>query len=191
MNTPALVKITDFLNLSVGWCYGEGTGFSVTVVDTAKQLITSLLSYGFNTLDAFPGLNGEIRVTAYVQAHYLEFTIENKDSITFVYEVDDKEQVYQENLGFCECIEQIKKLKHLCNSYDSFIQDISTKTKTDSKVSRFSLPQQTEVFLYFAQAVPWKPAVNIASTYGTTTQTSVESRPYFGYLTRQFCQATM
>lgn len=191
MNSLALVKITDFLNLHHGWCYGEGISFLPSIADKARRIVTSLLSYGFNTIDAFPGLNGEIRIAAYVQTHYLEFTLENDDLITFVYEVDDQELEYKGSLSLDDCVEIIKKLSHLCsNSYESFIKDISIETADGFKASR-SGHLQTEGFLLSVTSAQWKPQDRYVSIFKTTMPMSVDTRQFSGYSMLQSCRAPM
>lgn len=83
---PVFLKIEDFETLRAGWCYGEGMQFSKQSVDSARRVALSLLRQGFEQLDAFPGMNGEIRVTAYDGDSYFEFTIDPDDAVTFVCE---------------------------------------------------------------------------------------------------------
>lgn len=116
MSNYAFFKIKDFLNLEPGWCYGEGKTFTAKDTSIAEQITTHLLSSGFSNLDAFPGLNGEIRITAYFKTHYLEFTLESGNYITFLHENSNKELEYQENINLKNCFKKIKELGGLCNS---------------------------------------------------------------------------
>ncbi len=188
MNAPALVKITDFLNLRPGWCYGEGSVVSLATANQAARLVTALLSYGFDTLDAFPGLNGEIRVTTYVQAHYLEFTLEDEAMISFVYEVADQEQAHQEDLGLDDCVEIIKRMSYLCNSSVSSIKNISTETVVDFK-ALLSGPLQTVESPLFVVSARWPPPDGSANTLKATTHMSAVTHQFFGNSTLRFCQA--
>ena len=60
----------------------------------------------------FQGDDDEIRICIYPFApHYLEFTIEDDNTITVVHEIDDIEDEYKDNLSFEECVELISKYK--------------------------------------------------------------------------------
>lgn len=187
MTSIALFKIKDFLNLKQGWCYGEGKPFTEKNTNIAEQIITSLLSNGFDNLDTFPGLNSEIRVTAYFKKQYLEFTLENENSITFLHENDNEELEYQENINLTDCFSKIKELGKLCNSYVLFTLDISIKTSRDFRVLHSSL-RQAEGFPSFVTSVPSKPVEKFVNTSKDTTPKLVERLPSFGYSTPAFCQ---
>lgn len=190
MNQSALVKISDFLSLGNGWCYGEGLRFLRSTTDKANQIVIYFLSSGFSTIDAFPGLNGEIRVTAYAANHYLEFTLDSSGLSTFVHEKNDQEIAYEENLGLRDCYEKIMSLSNLCNLYESSIKGITTRTVAGFKALLLDR-HQTEVFPLFATGVPLTLRERYASTFTVTTPTSAEARQFFGYSTPQFCHARM
>lgn len=60
------------------------------------------------------GDEDEIRICVYpFTPHYLEFTIEHDNSITFLYELDEVEVEYKDNLSFEDCIELIARYKYL------------------------------------------------------------------------------
>lgn len=80
------LKIKSFRHLPKGWYYGEGVAASQDTVDTAAELHANAMILGLLKTDAFPGINGEIRITVYHGTIYLEFTIETDGLITFVRE---------------------------------------------------------------------------------------------------------
>lgn len=181
MSSLVLLKLEDFYNLQPGWCYGEGTAFSKKMINISKQIATSLLAQGFDKIDAFPGLNGEIRVTAYVENNYLEFTLE-KDSVTFLHEANDQELEYNENLSLNGCLEKIRKLNELLpcsNSYELSIKGTLTGISVDFRVLH-SNHLQMVVYPYSAQDAPWKQLGAPVNTSSAFTQKSVENRLFFG-----------
>lgn len=107
MTSPVFLKIKDFETLRAGWCYGEGMQFSKQSIDSAMLVALSLLQHGFGQLDAFPGINGEIRVTAYDGDSYFEFTIDPDDAVTFVCERNGKELDYRAGLSIRDCLSMI------------------------------------------------------------------------------------
>jgi len=109
-------KIQSFKKLEKGWLFGEGISFDESIIDKAIILNREVLKHGFKT-NAFPGIKGEIQITVYFLNHYFEFIIEPDMNITFVYEIDDKEIDYQENLSFESAKNKINKLKEYIHNY--------------------------------------------------------------------------
>src|SRR5712692_6131611 len=91
-------KIINFQTLKAGWHFGEGIPPGSDAIHKALKLNSSLSAVGFKKTNAFPGVNGEIQVTAYHQSIYLEMTIEPDGLITFVYEDGDQEVEYRQML---------------------------------------------------------------------------------------------
>lgn len=93
-------KLQRFADLSVGWHYGEGRSIDVTSLERARLLNRKAIRLAFYETDAFPGLNGEVSSTVYVDDHYLEFTFEPDGTVTFCHEEADREICYEEELSF-------------------------------------------------------------------------------------------
>lgn len=102
-------KIDGFGELEPGWCYGEGQSFTEDVLDAAIELHQAAAEGGFLRTDAFPGPNGEVRVTIYDEESYYEFTMENDGSITFVHEVNGDERA-DEHLSLEDAKHKIEEL---------------------------------------------------------------------------------
>ena len=79
-------KIESFAELRAGWHFGEGGPISRDRISVAKEFHNTLISLGFTTTDAFPGVNGEIMLAAYVGQRCIEIVIEADDTISLVYE---------------------------------------------------------------------------------------------------------
>lgn len=84
-------KIRSFRELPTGWHYGNGNAPSDETIQKALTLNSELALSGFSKTNAFPGIEGEIQVTAYHGPLYLEFTIEPDKGITFIYEHNGEE----------------------------------------------------------------------------------------------------
>lgn len=69
------------------------------MLDRAIALHRELLCQGYSRTNAFPGLNGEVLVTAYHEKHYYEFCLELDGMVTFVHEIDDEEIGRRERLA--------------------------------------------------------------------------------------------
>ena len=97
-------KILGFAELPVGWHYGGGVPPAETTITAALKLNREAEASGFDKTNAFPGIEGEIQVTAYLGALCLEFTIERDGGITFVKEQDDQELAYESGLTLEEAM---------------------------------------------------------------------------------------
>lgn len=194
MSANVLAKIVDFQSLTPGWCYGEGFPFDERLLNKAIELATSLLGQGFEQLDAFPGLNGEVRVTAYQRSprgnrYYLEFTLEPSDHvITFLCEADGAEEVYREGLSFAECQLLIKNYgRRLCNSYWLSIPGTSTENWRVSRVWPLGHRPQEEGYRSLPESAPLKSVETSVNTYGPSTGTSAANRQFIGCLKATSC----
>ena len=94
-------KIRGFTRLVDGWHYGEGVPPNSVALERAISFNRQTHTLGFHDTDAFPGFNGEVMFTVYADDHYLEFVFEPDGSVTFCHEINDKEVLYEDNLGYC------------------------------------------------------------------------------------------
>jgi hypothetical protein len=102
-------KILSFRALKKGWHFGEGVPLDELKLTQAIELNREAVQLGFLRTNAFPGVDGEIRVTVYHQEHYLEFTIETDDTITYIHEIDNREIENREGLSLEEAKGEIKE----------------------------------------------------------------------------------
>ena len=104
-------KIRGFRELERGWHYGEGVPIEQSTLDNAIVLHQEAVRLGFLETDAFPGLNGEVMFTIYLDDHYLEFILEPNGNVTFYREKSDEEISYQEGLSFQNAKEKIEQFR--------------------------------------------------------------------------------
>jgi hypothetical protein len=119
-------KIEDFSLVQSGWHYGEGKTPKPEIITMALTLNDELSKAGFARTNAFLGLDGEIRVTAYDDAIYFELTIEPNEQITFLLEKNDKEMRYDENLSLNKALQYINEWREIAWSSSA----LSTSTTT-------------------------------------------------------------
>jgi len=191
MEPMFLNKIDGFECLNAGWCYGEGLPFDKAMINYAKQIAFALLESGFSQIDAFPGLGGEIRVTAYHKKHYIEFTLEEKNSVTYLHEAGGIEKEYIENLDLAGCFSVIKRLSKICASYELYIKTTMTPDLDVSKVLRFDLRQVMEAFQFSNMIALSQPVAKFATTSTFSTHTSADNHPFTGSSMPVRCQKTM
>ena len=119
-------KIQSFMDLPVGWHYGEGQPCAPSIRDAALQTHAFLLGLGFAETDAFPGIDGGLLLTIYHAAHYFELRFENDGTITYRHEIDDIEIDEQEALGLQQV--QTLLLAYRQEPWTQYASSISTIT---------------------------------------------------------------
>lgn len=134
-----IVKIKSFEKLQPGWSFGEGSQFEKDILTKGIKLIKIAGSFGFKETDAFPGLNGEVMVTLYLEENYWEFTIQPDRNVTFVQEKNDETIIYEEGLSFKTAISKLKEigilvLKEKWNLSELLMQDITIQESEDLQV---------------------------------------------------------
>lgn len=178
-------KLESFKLLPVGWHYGEGNPIPITNVKLANDILYLLYQFGYTSTDAFPGIDNEVRITAYKDNKYLEFTVEDDQTITYLLEISDVEQDYKEGLT-------IDKLSGIIlsigdegwNSSDLYTQNIMTTGKADFSPLHLGDP----VFQSYAKSASMIPKVQFAITSGSTMKNEYQENPqYSGYLTSDYC----
>src|SRR5580704_1477234 len=81
-------KIRSFRNLPQGWNYGRGGPAAEQTVQIAQDYLWMFMTLGFVETDAFPGVDGEIMVTAYLGRHCVEVTVEPDRSFAVGHQID-------------------------------------------------------------------------------------------------------
>ena len=187
MISMVLFKIRDFLSIAPGWHYGEGIAPSEKIVNIAEQIAICLIVQGFPKLNAFPGRDGEIQVTAYLGKEYFEFTVENTGKITFIQESSGLEVACQENLDLVGCLKIIKDFAPLCDWYEQSIKNTMIQSWDDLQAWPSNPPLTAESPSLIVSA-PCAAAEHFAATSASFMRKSAAHRPYFGFLTQVFCQ---
>jgi len=101
-------KILSFRLKAPGWHYGEGSGFDEETLSRAIILHRELIRWGLFTTDAFPGLRGQVVVTAYHSEHYFELSVEPDGMVSCLRECCGKVVVEKEGLTDKSAIQAIK-----------------------------------------------------------------------------------
>lgn len=187
-------KILSFENLKAGWNYGEGGPISKSVIDTALAIYWHLQVLDFEETDAFPGIDGEIMVTAYRGNHYIESIVEIDGSISLQYEEADTEIYSEAGLTLVEALEKLSEISKLTlaggtwSTYVSYIENtlIPTQSKTDLKAWLSKIPPTVGA----PPSSSWTVSVGGAGQYvitlaGITHPTSLTTLPFSGNLIAQ------
>lgn len=110
MDTKKIIK--TYLNLPIGWHYGEGGPMTEGVVNTSLELLEyanrQLALYEF---EPFPGVGGELLLSIHKGGYTLDLTVEPDLSITATLE-RGKEEIYDyEGLSVDEAKQKISDFK--------------------------------------------------------------------------------
>jgi len=93
-NTAA--KIAAFEKLPFGWHSGFGLPPETETVRLTLELEAALRAAGLSKTNAYPGLDGEILLTAYHGTLFVELTVLGDGRVTFFVEQEDRETLYEE-----------------------------------------------------------------------------------------------
>lgn len=81
-----LSKLLSFSSLPEGWHFGEGGPIDAARIIKGVEICSALEAKGYSATDAFPGIDGSLRLTGYWAKIYLEATIEVDNSIDVLIE---------------------------------------------------------------------------------------------------------
>jgi hypothetical protein len=176
-------KIRSFSTLPVGWHYGSGRAPSPEMIATAIQWHRHLTGLGFTVIDAFPGINGEIMVTAYEGAHYVELLLDTISTVSLIHERDGKEVRSLDQVTPDQARRALGEFTgEIWNTSGYFIQSISTVNTASLRASR-SRSMTTE-----RPSSSWPVLLESgsasANTYENIIPTSGAIRLYSGSLTK-------
>ena len=146
-------KIRGFSSFKKGWHFGEGVPPSKELLKIAVNMADRVALSGFRS-DAFPGIDGEIMVTAYHGGDYLEFTFETDGTVTFVREKGETEIAYEEKLTFKQAKKRLNDFgieKIWKNLSGLSTPPIMTQTRKSSKALRLGIHQDQEYHLYLSR----------------------------------------
>ncbi|EJP16517.1 hypothetical protein [Leptospira interrogans] len=124
LENPTWNKLDNFATFKDGWNFGEGKAFEYNVLSSARYMLSDILYTGFTITDAFPGIDGEVRLTIYHNRSYLEFTINESLFVDFVLEENDNVIEEKQNLSFNDALNLISKFwNDTCKPLESSMSD--------------------------------------------------------------------
>ena len=151
-------KIQSFRNLPEGWHYGSGHPPTSEMMAKAIAYENFYQLLGFVKTGAFPGVDGEIMVTAYHGEHCLELTIELDGTFRFAHEVGEQDDDYWEGLSAFEVAGRL---------HDATIKirrDASTNVKPAAWNSFVSSTQSTTSISSGGSSRTWPSGLNEVRT---------------------------
>jgi hypothetical protein len=139
-------KISNFQNYPAGWNYGEGDRFGGAEVERALYIQRLFVQNGFPATDAFPGLAGQIVVTAYKDEYFLQFVVEPQKLATFTAQKGNQllKRLYhvRQADAISSFVEVLRDVWSISDSSTS--KSTTTPGSTRSTLLRLNTPQATE-----------------------------------------------
>ncbi|MDQ3011199.1 MAG: hypothetical protein M3X11_10920 [Acidobacteriota bacterium] len=102
-------KLLSFACLHRRWNFGEGVPAKELSLQRALAILESLDDAGFSYTDAYPGLDGDILLSAYALPDYYDFKVKVDGSVTVTHTRGEEDKFYQEAMPLVEVFSNIKK----------------------------------------------------------------------------------
>ena len=102
-------KLISFASLPSGWNFGEGIPTQELPLKQALAILEVLDKSGFHHTDAYPGVNGDVLLSAYALPDYYDFKVKLDGSVTVAHMHDEEEKLYQEAMPLVEVFGKIKE----------------------------------------------------------------------------------
>ncbi|MCG8026416.1 MAG: hypothetical protein N0E59_08885 [Candidatus Thiodiazotropha taylori] len=161
--------IRSFGDLEPGWDYGTGVPSPQRIVFQALAIVSAFTSNGVLVTDAFPGTDGEIVVSGYLDDNYLEFVVTLNDGIEYCRESNDVEVDEATNLTHRDAYKKIKEfMESRCHLLGSFTQEGMTGIENAFKAQP-SNPPQTMDYLFSNRSVVNTEAEQFVTTLESST----------------------
>ncbi len=180
-NDPTARKIMSFRELPGGWHFGTGIPPTEETLIKAQQLNAEALAAGFKSTDAFPGIGGEIQVTAYYQSIFVEMTVEIDGLITYVYESAGREIEYRK-MTLDELVAKVREFRGILWALSDSLINNTTMIPQDiaSPASPFELQATQVAFPLLTQIASFELAEQNANISSGFIRTLAEVPQYFG-----------
>lgn len=169
-------KLVRFAYLEKGWHFGEGIPALPDALIASLRILDELAKKGFVKANAFPGIAGEVRVTAYADRDYYEFTAERNGTISYIYEQDNIELEDRDLASLDEAISLIDNLEH--RIWDSSVISIPRNTMIRKRKGSKALPSVHRKTGGFPWSISSALKVHLdlsANTASSTTERSAKS----------------
>lgn len=185
-------KIRAFADLQPGWHFGSGRGPSPEAISGALFLNGALVQSGIVNTNAFPGVSGEVQVSAYSGDSYIELIVNPDLSIDAHFEIGGVEVDSAEGLSLVHALAKIQIYRGkawLSSGY--YIRNTSTPSESALPVSRFDPQVTAQGFRSLTKIASGKVVQASANTSQDITVTSRDRRQYSGFSTQKNLETTV
>jgi hypothetical protein len=175
-------KLDSLANLKAGWHYGSGKAIHPASTSLGRLLANHASRLGIETVDAFPGTDGDLTISVYRGGEEFSFTINARGRIEFGSE--SQEVPDGEVLDAMQAMARLSELASL-KSWKSF--SLSTSRSMTLNGIAFGAwhsrtpPMEVEYRSLMVSA-PFISQTQYAPMPAVITQVSLRNHPYFGSL---------
>ncbi len=81
-----LGKIQSYADLPLGWCYGSGKPMIPRTIEYAIAWLRALIEINLIDNDAFPGIDGDVSISVYLDGGNMDFTIHQSGDASLIVE---------------------------------------------------------------------------------------------------------
>jgi hypothetical protein len=159
-------------------------------IAAAESILWTLVLEGMSDTNAFPGISGEVMVTAYSDGHYIEAIVENDGSISLMHEFNDAEMFSKEHMLQADAIAKLRDiLGEIWSTSASYTPNTSiiTLRKTVSRVWLSETHPTAAEHPLFNVPVLTQPTLVFAATLDTIIPPQLpENHPFLGSLTKAY-----
>lgn len=174
-------KINSFSDLPIGWHFGKGIKPEQSTINNAISLNEKSFEIGFNLTDSFPGIDGEIQLSAYSKNLDIEMIIENNGNISMTGESNNILQFIYENLTIEQVLINLENLRGKIWTSSIYYTSSTMNRQKEDFVNSHLNPQMTEVeFPLSIKFVQMRKANPYVNTSGSFTQAMQNQTPYIG-----------
>jgi len=173
-------KIASFSTLPTGWHYGRGGPIQTHTVSLSQRIVRIFSDFNIGKTDAFPGVDGEVMVTAYSDDDYYEIVISSADKISILRETSRIENFSQGDLDEKTAAWHLGELLgEKCITSGYFIQNTSMLKETNLKV--WHLRTMTEALPSYSENVWIQHPLPSATTFESFIQPQGAIPPSSGF----------
>jgi hypothetical protein len=181
-------KIRSFAQLPQGWHYGAGGPIAGEIIHIACQYLWHLMMLGFVETDAFPGVDGEVMVTAYRGKHCIELTVELDRSFAVAHQFDGEDRFHEVGLSGVQACAALEHIAREVEQEQCAIFGWSTSNSMTGALDALRiLPLRAQVtaaappsFANDVARIPAEQSANISSNF---TGALVVNLQFFGHST--------
>ncbi len=183
------VKVLEFGRLPAGWAYGQGGAIEPAVISRGLAWIEYIEAIGVKKMNAFPGEEGNLLITSYVDGDIISIDILTDGMVSVLHERAEDELLDRPCVGEAEAFSLVAAaMETACATSASLTRNIGTSKQIASRAQPSRTPQKPE------EAEPpslrrrvYSPAAHrsVPTSPNSTLRVSQESRPYSVWSNKQ------
>lgn len=164
--------ILSLARLPAGWHFGGGSPPTKLNAGIMRNILNYASALGFETFEAFPGVDGEIQLAIHDGKRFYAVTIEADNKFTILYELNGEQVLFEEQATYYDVLSRLEEFSfQLCNTSELSILFKSPR----STASRAISPLKSHPMALGSHALPSNAPLPKADQSATTSPVSMES----------------